>query len=167
MGIGTRDTTIPVLVGLLAVAALSVPGVAGQQREQLQAEPQRIARPAPTGAPTLSPGTRLLPRPEGGPARFGQKALRFPVGHCMSAAEHVVENELGLLGIRRGTTWIGGHDGRAHGYIYCVRLPATGACGGDASTAIVITSGGPGDAVESLFDRLHGAIPVRQPIDCP
>lgn len=154
-------------IGLLVVAGAAL--VHAESATQSQSE-RRAQPPSSSSAQPLTVGQAkpMALKPNlGVPARFAQKVLRFPVSHCMGAAEHVVVNEVKLQGVRRGQDWIGGHNGLAHGYVYCVRLPGSGACNGDASSAIVITSGGSGQAMENLFQALYDAIPVREPIDCP
>lgn len=154
-------------IGLLVVAGT----VLANADSAAQSQDRRMAEPSPGSTARQVIAGQKGPTALGGnlgvPARFAQKVLRFPVSHCMGAAEHAVVDEVKLRGVRRGQDWIGGQNGLAHGYVYCVRLPGSGACNGDASSAIVITSGGSGEAMENLFQALYDAIPVREPIDCP
>lgn len=62
-----------------------------------------------------------------------------------------------------GASAIGGTTPSTRAYVVCVRLPKDGACGGDGSTAVMVTAG---DDASSLVKAVAAAFKPPTVIDC-
>jgi hypothetical protein len=159
-------------VAIFSMFVFSAAAIGSDQTKPQDSDSRIAASPSTTSSVNKDVRVQQVPASVtptstlGVPARFGEMSMRLDVRQCMRAAEHAVTNELQLREVQKGNDWIGGNNGQAHGYVYCVRRPKSGACGGDASAAVIIASGGKGKAVEALYQAIHDAIPNITPFDC-
>ena len=109
---------------------------------------------------------------------FASKALSYPAlyyrfrqlsvgpSDCLYYAKNAI-NQVGLQNVGSDRFGSGGNTNSARTFITCIRLPKSGACGGDGSMVMFVAASDlSGDDANALLARLDEKFGNPQLIDC-